>query len=293
MIFLNLNWRKVALVIIAGLLPLLSINMEQKGRETDWIKQPFQLVSGLAQDLFFNFSYGVRSTTAHYLNLINIKSVNEQLSESNDRLKTELMLLRELELENNRLRDLLQFKQKTKMEMVTARVVGRDLVPDYNTLTLNKGSDHGLKRGQAVITLKGALGTLLEVEPQRSHVMLITDRYSVIDGLVEKTRAQGYVEGNGGSDCSLKYTDRNIELNPGDLIVTGGLDNVFPKGFPLAVVEKVENKAYSVALKIELKPIVEPNEVEEVFVVVNSLGEDLSPPVTSVTTATDQPPRTE
>lgn len=291
MFFLNLNWRKVALVIIAGLLPLLSINMEQKGRETDWIKQPFHLLSGLAQDFFFGFSHGIRSTTGHYVNLLNIKNLNVELKDSNDRLKTELMLLRELELENNRLRDLLQFKQKTKMEMVAARIVGRDLIPDYNTLTLNKGSDHGLKRGQAVITLKGALGTLLDVEPHRSHVMLITDRYSVVDGLVERTRAQGYVEGNGGTECSLKYTDRTTELTKGDLIVTGGLDNVFPKGFPLATVESVENKAYSVALKVQLKPVIEPNEVEEVFVVINSHGEDLTTPVPTAT-ATTEPPRT-
>lgn len=288
MFFLNLNWRKVALVIIAGLLPLLSINMEQKGRETDWIKQPFQLLSGFAQDFFFGFSHGITSTTGHYVNLLNIKTLNEQLKDSNDRLKTELMLLRELEIENNRLRDLLQFKQKTKMEMVAARVVGRDLIPDYNTLTINKGSEHGLKRGQAVITLKGALGTLLEVENHRSHVMLITDRYSVVDGLVERTRAQGYVEGNGGSECSLKYTDRTTELAKGDLIVTGGLDNVFPKGFPLAIVESVENKAYSVALKVQLKPVIEPSEVEEVFIVVNSHGEDLSAPLPTATLTAPQ-----
>lgn len=276
--FINLNWRKVALVFIAGLLPLISINMEQKGRETDWIKEPFQLLSSYTEGLFFGFSYGVRSTTGFYLNLLGIKRENESLRENNDRLKTELILLRELEIENGRLRDLLQFKQKTKMELVAARVVGRDLVPDYNTLTINKGSAQGLKRGQAVITLKGALGTLLDVEAHRSHVMLVTDRYSVVDGLVERTRAQGYVEGNGGSNCALKYTDRTSELVKGDLIVTGGLDNVFPKGFPLAVVESVENKAYSVALKVDLKPIVEPFEVEEVFVVLNSQGEDLSPP---------------
>lgn len=280
--FLNLNWRKVALVILAGLLPLLSINMEQKGKETDWIKQPFQLLSGFAQDFFFGFTHGVRSTTAFYIQLINIKKENEDLRDLNGRLKTEITLFRELEIENGRLRDLLQFKQKSKMEMVAARVVGRDLVPDYNTLTLNKGLEQGLKKGQAVITLKGALGTILDVDTNRAHVMLITDRYSVVDGLVERTRAQGYVEGNGGSTSSLKYTDRTSELLKGDRIVTGGLDNVFPKGFPLAVVEKVENKAYSVALKIELKPIVEPFEVEEVFVVVNSQGEDFTPsPVTT------------
>lgn len=290
--FINLNWRKVALVLLAGLLPLVSINMEQKGRQTDWIKEPFQLLSSYTEGLFFGFSHGVRSTTSFYLNLLNIKRENENLRDTNARMKTELVLLREMELENGRLRDLLEFKQKTKMELVAARVVGRDLVPDYNTLTLNKGSDHGLKKGQAVITLKGALGTLLDVEPERSHVMLITDRYSVVDGLVERTRAQGYVEGNGGSTCSLKYTDRTSELKKGDLVVTGGLDNVFPKGFPLAIVENVENKAYSVALKVDLKPIVEPFEVEEVFIVINAKSEDFTPatpPVSASETSKGEP----
>lgn len=282
--FWNLNWRKVALIVFAALLPLISINMEQKGRETDWVKQPFQLLAGFAEDVFFQFSHGVRSTTSYYLNLLDLKRFNEGLLQENASLKTRLELLRELENENGRLRDLLQFKQKSKMDLVAARVVGRDLVPDHNTLTLNKGSNEGLKAGLAVITLKGAVGTLLKVEPSRSHVMLITDRYSVVDGLVQRTRAQGYVEGNGGNDCALKYTDRTSELSKGDVIVTGGLDHIFPKGFPLAIVEKVENKAYSVALKIELRPIIEPYEIEEVFVVLNSHGEDYIPPVAETTT---------
>ena len=283
--FINLNWRKVALVIIAALLPMISINMEQKGRQTDWIKEPFQLLSSYTEGLFYGFSHGVRSTTGFYLNLLNIKKENAELKELNSKLKTELVLLRELEIENGRLQSLLDFKQKSKMELVAARVVGRDLIPDYNTLTLNKGSDHGLKKGQAVITLKGALGTLLDVEAQRSHVMLIADRYSVVDGIVERTRAQGYVEGIGGGKCALKYTDRTSELAKGDLIVTGGLDNVFPKGFPLAIVEYVENKAYSVALKVELKPVVEAFEVEEVFVIVNAKNEDFTPTTAPVSSS--------
>ncbi len=283
--FINLNWRKVALVIFAALLPLISINMEQKGRQTDWIKEPFQLLASYTEVLFFGFSYGVRSTTGFYLNLLNIKKENSDLREFNSKLKTELVLLREMEIENSRLRDLLDFKQKSKMELVGARVVGRDLIPDYSTLTLNKGSDHGLKKGQAVITLKGALGTLLDVEAQRSHVMLITDRYSVVDGIVERSRSQGYVEGIGGGKCALKYTDRTSQLAKGDLIVTGGLDNIFPKGFPLAIVEYVENKTYSVALKVELKPVVEAFEVEEVFIIVNTKNEDFTPATTPVTSS--------
>lgn len=289
--FWNLNWRKVALIILAALLPLLTINMEQKGRETVWIKQPFQMLAGLAEDFFFDFSHGIRSTASFYLNLLDIKKDNHSLTQENAQLKTRLELLKELELENSRLRDLLQFKQKSKMQMIAARVVGRDLVPDHNTLTLDKGTAHGLKAGQAVITLKGVVGVLLRVEEHRSHVMLITDRYSVVDGLVQRTRAQGIVEGRGGNDTylNLKYIDRTTELNKGDVIVTSDLDKVFPKGYPLAIVEKVEDKTYSVALKIELKPVIESSEIEEVFVVMNSNNEDFTPPAQAADAAAGTP----
>ncbi|MFN8791101.1 MAG: rod shape-determining protein MreC [Bdellovibrionales bacterium] len=278
--FWNLNWRKVALITVAALLPLLTINMEQKGRETFWIKQPFQMLAGLAEDVFYDFSYGIRSTASFYLNLLDIKKLNSSLLQENAQLKTRLELLKELELENTRLRDLLQFRQKSKMQLIAARVIGRDLIPDHNTLTLDKGERDGLKSGQAVITLKGVVGLLLRVEENRSHVMLVTDRYSVVDGLVQRTRAQGIVEGRGGNETflNLKYIDRTTDLTKGDVIVTSDLDRVFPKGYPLAVVERVEDKTYSVALKIELKPIIESSEIEEVFVVLNTNAEDFSTP---------------
>ncbi len=249
--------------------------MEQKGREADWIKQPFHLLAGVAEDIFYGFSHGVKSTTAYYINLLSIKTNNQNLISENAELKTRLELFKELEIENDRLRELLQFKQKSKMELVAASVVGRDLVPDHKTLTVNKGTDDGIKEGQAVIALKGAVGTIIRSEPKRSHIMLITDRYSVVDGIVQRTRALGIVEGKGTDDLALmKYIDRTTDLKKGDIIVTGGLDKVFPKGFPLAEVENVENKAYSVAMKIELRPVIEPTEIENVFIVINSHGED-------------------
>lgn len=273
--FLNLNWKKLALIVLAALLPLITINMEQKGREADWIKHPFQLLAGAAEDFFYGFSHGVRSTTSYYLNLLNIKTTNQNLLSENAELKTRLELLKELELENTRLRELLQFKQKSKMELVAASVVGRDLVPDHKTLTINKGTADGLKVGQAVIALKGVVGTVIEADNSRAHVMLITDRYSVVDGIVQRTRALGIVEGKGSDNLALmKYIDRTSDLKKGDLIVTGGLDKIFPKGFPLALVSNVEDKAFSVAIKVELKPVIEPTEIEEVFIVLNSQGED-------------------
>jgi hypothetical protein len=66
------------------------------------------------------------------------------------------------------------------------------------------------------------------------------------------------------------------DVKPGDLVVTGGLDNIFPKGFPIAIVEATEKKHISVSLKVDLKPLVDPDKVEEVFVVTNAANQDLS-----------------
>ena len=278
----------MALIIIAALLPIITINMEQKGHETFWIKEPFQMLAGVTGDVFFGFSHGVTSTASFYLNLLDIKKNNQNLHLENAELKTRLELFKEMELENIRLRDLLQFKQKSRMELVAARIVGRDLVPDHNTITLNKGAEDGVSKGQAVIALKGVVGVILRTEETRSHVMLITDRYSALDGLVQRTRAQGIVEGRGGNESflSLKYIDRATQLVKGDVIVTSDLDQIFPKGFPLAIVENVEDKTYSVSLKIELKPVVEASEIEEVFVVINTHKESYLPlpPTASDTT---------
>jgi rod shape-determining protein MreC len=275
--FLNIDLKKIIFFVLILALPLLSINMEQKTREDQWFGEPVKLISSITQQGFDGFSRGVRDTTALYVNLIGIKKESRDLHSKNLELSTRLDEMNELQVENDRLRRLLEFKQSTKMDLVAAQVVGRDLVPDHSTLTINKGTDHGLKNGQAVITLSGVLGYVFKASAGSSHVMLITDRYAVVDGIVQRTRAHGIVEGRGANACNLKYVERTEDVKEGDLVITGGLDNIFPKGFPIAIVESVERKTFSVSLKVELKPIVDPGKVEEVFVVVNAREEDLSP----------------
>jgi rod shape-determining protein MreC len=109
-----------------------------------------------------------------------------------------------------------------------------------------------------------------------SRVILLEDHYSVVDSVIQRTRAHGIVEGRGSGGCTLKYVERSEDVRVGDIVVTGGLDQIFPKGFPVAVVESVERKTYSVSLKVDLRPVVNPNKVEEVFVIFNSEGADLT-----------------
>lgn len=251
--------------------------MEQRKVENSWFTEPFTFAAQSIQSLFAQLSLGVKSTTAEYVNLLNIKAQNAELHKENSELKTRLNQLTENQIELEKLKTLLDFEKNTKMDLVPAQVIGRDLVPDHNTITINKGTKHGLKAGQAVLTVSGAVGYIFKPQIFTSHVMLITDRYSVVDALIQKTRAHGIVEGRSKESCVLQYVERTEDVKPGDLIVTGGLDNIFPKGFPLGVVASVERKTKSASLNIELKPVVDAGKVEEVFIVKHAALEDFSP----------------
>ncbi len=270
-------------------LPLISINMQQRPQESHWLSKPFTLLGSAVSETFYGFSHGVKGTTAMYLDLINIKKQSEALQSHNNELQARLEKMNELLIENDRLRGLLTFKDQTKMSLIAAEVIGRDLVIDHSTITINKGTNDGLKAGQAVITTGGVLGYIFKPEPFTAHVMLITDRYAVVDGIVQRTRAHGIVEGKSqyGSTLSLKYVEKTEDVKEGDLVVTGGLDNIFPKGFPVAIVESVEKKTFSVSLKVDLRPVVDPYKVEEVFIVLQAANEDFGDKYAPQTAATE------
>lgn len=287
--FFNFDLKKLVLIGIVLALPLISINMQQRPQESHWLVRPFSMLGSAVSETFFGFSHGVKDTTAMYLDLINIKKQSEQLHSANSELHTRLDKMNELQIENDRLRGLLEFKQTTKMKLTAAQVIGRDLVIDHNTITINKGSQDGIKAGQAVITTGGVLGYIFKPEPFTAHVMLITDRYAVVDGIVQRTRAHGIVEGKSQSSCALKYVERTEDVKEGDLVVTGGLDNIFPKGFPVAIVESVERKTFSVSLKVDLRPVVDPYKVEEVFIITDSAKEDFGDKFAPVAATTETP----
>ncbi len=271
--FLNFNFKKTFLLLVIFILPLISINMEQKRTTTVWFAQPLSFAAEALQSFFSGLSLGVRGTVSEYINLLHIKSENTVLKNKMNELSTRLTLFEENQIELERLKNLIDFQKNTKMQLIPAQVIGRDLVPDHKTITINKGTSHGLKNMQAVLTVSGAVGYIYKPERFSSHVMLMTDRYSVVDALIQKTRSHGIVEGQGKNNGVLQYVDRTDDVKAGDLIVTGGLDNIFPKGFPLGVVTEVERKTKSASLIIQIRPVIESEKIEEVFIVQNAANE--------------------
>ncbi len=266
----NFDLRKAFITTALVILPLISINTQQKPIISNWYDRPFSFIGNIVEQAFFLFSDGIRGTTRLYLDLIDIKRENQSLKAQNRELLSRLQEMEELSKENYRLRALLDFRQKNKMELVAARIMSRDLLSEHATIRIDKGSNHGLKTGMAVITTEGVVGHIFRPELYSSQVLLVTDRYSVVDGLVSRSRARGLVEGKSGNGIALHYVDKSEDVKMGDLIVTSGLDNIFPKGFPVAVVDAVENKPFAVSLKVDIHPIVDPDKIEEVFVVTDA-----------------------
>jgi len=268
--FFTFDVRKVFLAIVAIVLPLLAVNMQRKTEEELWFTKPFTWTSGWVQKGYSSFSSGVRGTTAMYIDLINIKVQNKGLQRENAELRAQLGSMTELKMENERLSKLLGFKQSSNLELLAARVIGHDLLPDHKTISIDRGTVHGIKKNMATITTGGVVGYIYRTEATTSQILLLDDRYAVIDAIVQRSRARGFVEGYARDQVRLRYLKRSDDVQVGDLIVTSGLDNIFPKGFPIGTVTSIDKSRYGMTQEVELKSVVDPMNLEEVFVVLNT-----------------------
>ncbi len=275
--FFTFDLRKVFLLLLVVILPLITINLQRKSDETLWFLRPFTYSAGLVEQAYSSFSSGVRGTTTLYLDLINIKRDNRTLLTENQELRAKLGTMTELEMENKRLNTLLGFKQKSAMALLAAKVIGKDALSEHNTIIINRGLEHGIRKNMAVLTVGGVVGYIFRPEAHSSQIMLLTDRYAAIDAIIQRSRARGIVEGHSRDDCRMRYLKRDDDVKENDLVVTSGLNNVFPKGFPVGTVTSTRRSKYGMSQEIEIKPAVNPLNLEEVFIVLNANQEDFNP----------------
>jgi rod shape-determining protein MreC len=180
--------------------------------------------------------------------------------------KSEVARLAEIELENERLRKLLAFRPEVETEVVTARVIGADALGLSRSLAIDRGTLDGVRKGAAVLAPEGVVGQVLLAGRHAARVMLITDHNSGVDGIVQRTRARGIVEGALGGGCGLKFVKRTEHLEVGDLVVTSGMDGIFPKGLPIGHIAAIDKRGQSLFQYATVEPTVDFGRLEEVLV---------------------------
>src|SRR6185312_6442487 len=127
--------------------------------------------------------------------------------------------------------------------------------PDFRTLTIDKGTSAGLKSDMAVIAAAGAVGRVVVPSPGAAKVQLLIDRNAAVGAVIERSRAQGVALGGGDERLRLEYVSEASDVGVGALVVTSGIDGIYPKGFTIGNVDTVE-KSGPAYKRITVKPAV-------------------------------------
>ncbi len=227
--------------------------------------RPFQLVIRSVAENLSDMRHGMKTLNSLWLE-------NQELKGQIKELRQEVDSLQEAGATNLRLQKLLKLKAQGFRRSVTASVIGNSASTWSRSLTINKGSNNGVRRGMAVISGGGIVGQVVAVASGSSKVLLLTDHNSGVDVIVQRTRARGIVSGSLERDPIMEYVTRNEEIRKGDRLVTSGLGGIFPKGILVGIVRTVRKKSYGLFQDVGVQLAVDPSRIEEVLVVSTGRG---------------------
>jgi rod shape-determining protein MreC len=192
----------------------------------------------------------------------------ERLQNDVDLLRWRLFDLREVAQENTRLKNLFNFKQKSSLHLVAARVIGRSLDSWSSSLSIDKGRYKGIKSGMVVITPQGLVGSIVESTDNTSKVLLINDPNQGISSIVQRSRQEGLVSGTLGTNLIMRYLPDDAAIIVGDIIITSELSQIYPKGLLVGRVVNIRREFSGLNRYALVKPVVDLANLEEVLVII-------------------------
>jgi rod shape-determining protein MreC len=201
-----------------------------------------------------------------YIMIAGKEEENRQLLDTIDELRQEENKYIEAGLENERLRKILQLKSKRHEYITTAEVFARDPTSWFQKLWINKGVDDGIARDMVAVTSLGPVGRVHRVFKDVANVMLITDVNSAVAVMLQSSRIGGILEGRGDDRCYLKYVSKEVEVKPGERVITSGLEGIYPRGLLIGHVTDIRSEGEEIFQLIEITPAQNLNTLEEVAI---------------------------
>jgi rod shape-determining protein MreC len=222
---------------------------------------------------------GVSGGWTGYVDLRRVYEQNRSLQERVRVLESQLQARQEQAQEAERLREMLQLKKELPLDILAAEVIVREGAPWARTITVDKGSAEGVRLNAPVISATGVVGRVIAVGPHASRVQLILDGQAGVGVRIERSRVTGILVGQPGmptaviGDLVLKYVPSLADVVVGDVVVTSGLDHLYPAGL---VVGRVRSAARGNGLfkEILVTPSAQFNTLEEVMVVRTPIPDD-------------------
>lgn len=201
-----------------------------------------------------------------YLDMRRAVSENLELRRKIADLTAETLKLHQSESDLRRLRSLLGYSEQFNMKTSLAHAIMLDTSGRFKSLIIDRGWGDGIEVNDAVVNANGLVGRVILTTKDMAKVQLLADSNCSVGSLIERTRRQGVVRGDGSGGASMYDIPSLADVLPGDAVLTAGIDGIYPKGIPVGTVVKAE-KGQHLFKEIAIKPAVDFGSIEEVIVI--------------------------
>jgi len=264
------NPKKIAIFFVAGLFVYLSLYTWNLRSGTLTRLSTYSGLDSVGMALRPGKWFGARfeDFLDRYVSLVGLKQQNEALEEEIKALRLENMTLRERAEATARVEKLLGFPEPPGWRREGARVVAQRVGPTaiLETILVDRGKLSGAVEDTPVLCPEGVVGRIYRAGMTVATVLLLTDPSSRIAVVGSQNRAAGIVYGVGAGDpLVVKYVALKSTMEPGEILVTSGMDGVFPKGLPVARVTSVKREEGTLFMDVQAEPLVDPPHLEEVL----------------------------
>lgn len=245
-----------------------SNSLRQQNKTTLFERGVLQLTSPFYK-ILDNSQNEITILWENYINLVDVRHNNIILNQRVREQRQQLLQFREVALENDRLRKLLNFHDNSHIPELPARVIAVDASSWFRTITIDKGTSDGLREGLAVVVAEGIVGRTIKCSNHTSRVLLAIDAASEVSSLIQHNRTRGVARGK-GTTLTLNYALRSKDVHIGDAVITAGTGGIFPKGLPIGTITNIIKHDYGLFQTLEITPSVDFTRLEDVLVL---LGE--------------------
>jgi rod shape-determining protein MreC len=296
--------KRIAAPLVFAALALLAVatmvsdrrSLAEGGRDLPWWQAVMLEVAVPIQDLVASPADAGRRLWEDYVVLLEVREENQRLKDRVVDLEEENLQYREALVASEHLQQIAAMRHRFEVPMLPSEVVGLDVMPWFRAVLVDSGFSHGVRAGNPVITAEGVVGLVTATSQNAAKTMLLLDRQSAIDGIVQRSRARGVARGRGADQLAFEFVVRGGDVRVGDVVITSGLGGVFPKGLRIGEIVGISDSVGQLLQTATLQPAVDFGRLEQVFVMLRrGLTMDLlygstDTPGAGGTTAARRPP---
>jgi rod shape-determining protein MreC len=266
------RYRDIVLVVLLLAVPFFFLRASiRRPEEMNALDRTVMRVAAPLQYFAAAAARGISGIIGDYFYLVDVKADNNRLAYENARLRAKVREITAIQVENRRLLRLLGLRESIPDEVASAAVIGKNTTEYFRVAELTLDTPGvAVRSNMPVISLDGAVGTVMRVAGDRIDVQLTVDSGFGVDVVVERTGARGFVRGVGDPTryaVRVEYVQRADQVDVGDLLVTSGVGCRFPKGIAVARVIRVTKRDFGIYQEVDAEPTVDFSRLEDVLIV--------------------------